>query len=99
MKTISSLLNKIGFITEDKCSFCKSESETLSHLLFDCIKTKSFWRDFESYNIVTLFQKNLYTLKDVIVGIIITKCPLLNYLLLIANYICEIAEELKYCLI
>jgi len=41
-------LFKIGFITEDKCSFCKSESETLSHLLFDCIKTNSFWRDFES---------------------------------------------------
>ena len=62
-------LFKIGFITEDKCSFCKSESETLSHLFFDCIKTKTFWRDFESY----------------FVGIINTKCPLLNYLLLIAK--------------
>ena len=37
-------LFKIGFVTEDKCSFCKSQSETLSHLLFDCIKTRSFWR-------------------------------------------------------
>ena len=54
-------LFKIGFITEDKCSFCKSDSETLSHLLFDCIKTKTFWRDFESYSF-TVFQKNLYTL-------------------------------------
>ena len=52
-------LFKIGFITEDKCSFCKSESETLSHL-FDCIKTKSFWRDLNF--IFTLFQKNLCTL-------------------------------------
>ena len=42
-------LFKIGFITEDICSFCKSDSETLSHLLFDCLKAKSFWRDFESY--------------------------------------------------
>ena len=41
-------LFKIGLITEDKCSFCKSDLDTLSHL-FDCIKTKSFWRDFESY--------------------------------------------------
>ena len=78
-------LFKIGFITEDKCSFCKSESETLSHLLFDCIKTKSFWRDFES-NYYSLSKEFVHlTLKDVIVGIIITKCPLLNYLLLIAK--------------
>ena len=78
-------LSEIGFITKDKCSFCKSESETLSHLLFDCIKTKSFWRDFESY-CYSLSKEFIHlTLKDVIVGVIITKCPLLNYLLLIAK--------------
>ena len=78
-------LFKIGFITEDKCSFCKSDSETLSHLLFDCIKTKSFWRDFESY-FYSLSKEFVHlTLKDVIIGIIITECPLLNYLLLIAK--------------
>ena len=78
-------LFKIGFITDDKCSFCKSDSETLSHLLFDCIKTKSFWRDFESY-FYSLSKEFVHlTLKDVIIGIIITECPLLNYLLLIAK--------------
>ena len=78
-------LFKIGFITEDKCSFCKSDSETLSHLVFDCIKTKRFWRDFESY-FYSLSKEFVHlTLKDVIVGIIITECPLLNYLLLIAK--------------
>ena len=30
-------LNKIGFATEDTCSFCKSHPETLIHLFFDCI--------------------------------------------------------------
>ena len=35
-------LFKIGFVTEDKCSFCKSQSETLSHLLYDYIKRRSF---------------------------------------------------------
>ena len=30
-------LYKIGFITDYKCSFCKSEPETLLHLLFDCV--------------------------------------------------------------
>ena len=77
-------LFKIGFVTEDKCSFCKSQSETLSHLLFDCIKT-SFWRDFEFYFYCLSKEFVHLTLKDVIVGIIITKCPLLNYLLLIAK--------------
>ena len=78
-------LFKIGFITDDKCSFCKSDSETLSHLLFDCIKTKSFWRDFESY-FYSLSKEFVHlTLKDVIIGIVITECPLLNYLLLIAK--------------
>ena len=78
-------LFKIGFITENKCSFCKSDSETLSHLLFDCIKTNSLWRDFESY-FYSLSKEFVHlTLKDVIVGIIITECPLLNYLLLIAK--------------
>ena len=78
-------LFKIGFITKDKCSFCKSESETLSHLLFYCIETKSFWRDFEFY-FYSLSKEFVHlTLKDVIVGIISTKCILLNYLLLIAK--------------
>ena len=86
-------LFKIGFVTEDKCSFCKSQSETLSHLLFDCIKT-SFWRDFEFYFYCLSKEFVHLTLKDVIVGIIITKCPLLNYLWL--RYIYGIAEELKY---
>ena len=78
-------LFKIGFITEDKSSFWKSESETLSHLFFDCIKTKTFWRDFESY-FYSLSKEFVHLiLKDVIVGIINTKCPLLNYLLLIVK--------------
>jgi len=46
---------------------------------------KSFCRDFEScfYSLSEEFVH--LTLKDVIVRVIITKCPLLNYLLLIAK--------------
>ena len=75
---INTKLFKIAFITVDQYSFCESGSETLSHLLFDCIKTKSFWRDFESY-FYSLAKEFIHlTLKDVIVGIIMTKCPLRN---------------------
>ena len=31
-------LFKIGYIAEDKCTFCKSESETLIHLYFNNVK-------------------------------------------------------------
>ena len=42
-------LHKIGSITDDKCSFCKSKPETLLHLLFNCVYSKFFWKDFEFY--------------------------------------------------
>ena len=42
-------LYKIGYNTNDKCSFCKSEPETLLHLLFNCAYSKLFWKDFEFY--------------------------------------------------
>jgi len=35
-------LHKIGYITDDKFSVCKSEPETLFHLLFNCAYSKLF---------------------------------------------------------
>jgi len=78
-------LCKIGFITDDKCSFCKSEPETLKHLLFDCVYSKLFWKDFEFYY-YSLSKEFVYlSLKDVLMGIISSECPLLNYFLLIGK--------------
>ena len=42
-------LCEVGYIADDKCTFCKSESETLIHLFFNCIYSKLFWKDFEFY--------------------------------------------------
>ena len=42
-------LYKIGFISHKDCTFCKSESETLTHLLYHCPFSIAFWRDFEAY--------------------------------------------------
>ena len=78
-------LCKIGFITDDKCSFCKSEPETLKHLLFDCVYSKLFWKDLEFYY-YSLSKEFVYlSLKDVLIGIISSECPLLNYFLLIGK--------------
>ena len=82
----STKLFKIRFVTQDKCSFCKSHSETLSHLLFDCKKNAEFLERLLIFYFYSVSKEFVHlTLKDVILGIIITKCPVLNYLLLIAK--------------
>ena len=78
-------LHKIGYITDDKCSFCKSEPETLLHLLFNCLYSKLFWKDFEFF-FYSLSKEFVHlSLRDVLIGIISSDCPLLNYFLLIAK--------------
>ena len=82
--TISKLY-KIGYIVVDKCSFCKSEPETLPHFFFHCVYSQLFWKQFESYYYSLTKEFVHLTLQDVLIGIITSKCPLLNYLLLIAK--------------
>ena len=78
-------LHKIGYITDDKCTFCKSEPETLLHLLFNCIYSKLFWKDFEFY-FYSLSKEFVHlSLQDVAIGITTSECPLLNYFLMIAK--------------
>jgi len=48
-------LYKIGFATDDTCSFCKPHPETVSHLLFDCTTRSLFGKS--SNFIFILFQK------------------------------------------
>ena len=78
-------LYKIGFATDDNCSLCKSYPETLSHFFFDCLYSHTFWKEFEFYFHSISKEPVSLTLKDVIIGIVDSKGPLLNYLLLIAK--------------
>ena len=78
-------LYKIGFATYDNCSFCKSYPETLSHFFFGCLYSHTFWKEFEFYFHSISKEPVSLTLKDVIIGIVDSKRPLLNYLLLIAK--------------
>ena len=82
--TYTTLL-EIGYLTDDKCSFCKTQPETLLHLLFNCVYSKLFWKDFEFY-FYSLSKEFVHlSLQDVIIGIITWECPLLNYFLVIAK--------------
>ena len=78
-------LCKIGYISDDNCSFCKSEPETLYHVLFYCSHVQRVWKDFEYYFYLLTKEFFHITLQDVMIGILYAKCPLLNYLLLIAK--------------
>ena len=42
-------LHKIGFSPNDLCSFCEAQSETLSHIFYQCSLSRQFWTNFESY--------------------------------------------------
>ena len=77
-------LYKIGFISHKDCTFCKSASETLTHLLYHCPFSIAFWKDFEWYWSVVKDEQIHLALED-IVGVITRPCPLLNYFLLIAK--------------
>ena len=60
-------LYKIGFATDENCSFFKSHPKTLSHLLFDCIYSQTFRNEFELYFYFIPKQLVSLTLKDVII--------------------------------
>ena len=78
-------LHKIGFIPHKDCTFCKSESETLTHLLYHCPFSIAFWRDFEAYWSLVKNEQIHLSLEDIIVGITKRPCLLLNFFLLIAK--------------
>ena len=88
-KVLNSILHtnaklfKISFIEDDKCIFCKQEVETIYHLMFHCYYSKQFWRQFGSHFYSITNRQVHLNLRDVLLGIITSKCILLNYLLII----------------
>ena len=75
----------IGFSQSNKCTFCKSDLESLYHLLYICPLSRNFWADFEIFWSSISKEEIHLSLQDVILGITTRPCPLLNYLLLIAK--------------
>ena len=89
-------LFKIGYISEDKCSFCNSEPDALHHLLFHCNLVQPFWKDFEYFFFLLSREFVHLTLQDLIIGIIYANCPLLNHLILVAkSYIWDCRRNLS----
>ena len=85
LQTLFRLCKTSGYIQDDKCSLCKTNSEFLYHIFFECRHSKQSWKEFQ-YDYYTLTREFVcLTLQDVITGILHTNFPLLNYLILIAK--------------
>ena len=86
-------LFKIGYSEHDKCTFCDFESETLDHLFFYCSFSNIFWTHFEKYYFTLTKTSRVLSNKDIILSIITSPCPLLNYLILMVSYISGLQKK------
>ena len=78
-------LYKIGYTENCYCSFCNYENETLYHLMFHCPHSSKFWEAFELYFLQVTNRQISLNPRDVLLGVISSKCPLLNYLIIIGK--------------
>ena len=78
-------LCKIGLKTDDLCSFCEAQPETLHHLFFHCVFARHFWNEFQIYWHQLSNQHIQLTLQYVFLGIISYPFPLLNYFIIIGK--------------
>ena len=89
-------LFKIGYISEDKCSFCNSEPEAVQHLLFHWSLVQPFRKDFEYFFFLLTREFVHLTLQDFMIGIIYANYPLVNCLILVAkSYIWDCRRNLS----
>ena len=76
---------KLGFRTNDLCTFCYNQPESLTHLFYHCSRSKQFWIEFE-FSFGALIR---LCLENVLFGILTENaCPLLqllNYFIIIGK--------------
>ena len=82
-------LFKIGFRSNDLCTFCDNQPESLTHLFYHCSRSKQFWSEFELYWCLISNQRICLCLENVLFGILTENaCPLLqllNYFIIIGK--------------
>ena len=63
-------LVKLKYKENPKCNFCKSETENIVHLLFDCHIVKKIWTELNKILQLNLHPDFNFSLPDIILGII-----------------------------
>ena len=82
--------NYVKFVTEATICvrFVKLSKKPQIIFFYNCFHTRQFWTDFASYWHLLSKQQIHLSLKDVLFGILLEKCPLLdllNYLIIIGK--------------
>jgi len=83
-------LFKIGYRTDNVCTFCEAEPKTLYHILYQCPYSRRFWNDFESYWWLLSNQQVHLSLQNVIFSVISKQCPstkLVNYFIAVKLFL------------
>ena len=79
-------LYKIGFRTNDLCTFCDTQPESLTHLFYHCSRSKQFWIEFELYWCLISNERGIrLCLENVLFGIL-TRNMLALYSNCMLNY-------------
>ena len=59
--------------------------ETTDHVFFYCVYSGAFWEEFEFYWLAIAKEQRKLKLNVFLVGVTDTKCPLLNYLIVLGK--------------
>lgn len=78
-------LRQMKIINYDYCERCKSETENLYHMLFDCELIKGFWKDLENFWKLHTHESIQLNLKVIFVGYLEERKYLLNYIILLSK--------------
>ena len=80
-------LHKVKLSDSPLCTFCNTETETLEHLLVDCDKVVSIWRDIIE-NLLQPFGVTNLTKSEIILGCITLaqQNSIINHIILEAKY-------------
>ena len=87
-------LHKIKFVDDDKCCFCQTNIEDISHLFFGCENVKILWEDLKGWLISLSFTNMIWTAKDILLGVV-GENPIINHIIIITKYFIYRASIVK----
>ena len=90
------LLYKMKKFESDKCNFCSLYSQSLYHLVYDCLIVKNFWLSVEQQILEQYFLRETITKYDVLFGHVSKKDPVVKIIMYGKQYIwnCKMNENI-----